>query len=193
MKVKRAKLGGSRWNSLQNLVFAAIIGGLMFLGLAALTRRVADPAAIRIQTPERRELSTKVEDMRLMLASHGRLMWYFPGNESTKVLHEGQVGAISSFDLCCSSFLALAQSINLERFCLLGNVICSFYWLLMRVYFSLLCWYCLGRALWNISWKGFFLWHSGKCVGCATASQLAPQDDRGSIIRASCRNRCVQI
>jgi hypothetical protein len=28
---------------------------------------------------------------RLMLASHGRLMWYFPGNDTVKVLHEGEV------------------------------------------------------------------------------------------------------
>jgi hypothetical protein len=28
---------------------------------------------------------------RLMLASHGRLMWYYPGNDTVKVLHEGEV------------------------------------------------------------------------------------------------------
>jgi hypothetical protein len=98
MKIRRIRAGTSRWViSIQNLVFLALIGGLAFLGIVSLTRRVADPASIKINKPiESEDLlkeQSKAEDMRLMLASHGRLLWYFPGNESTKVLHEGQVGA----------------------------------------------------------------------------------------------------
>lgn len=95
LKSKRVRGAGRGMFTTKNLIFFLLLGGLLFLGFLSLTWRVADPDSVRVPRPDEEEnvpaAPVPKEELRLMLASHGRLMWYWPGNDTTRVLHEGQV------------------------------------------------------------------------------------------------------
>lgn len=117
----RSKLGSAarqfkhlspRARRLLGLLFLA---GLFFFALLSFSIHVRDPDTVQpASSSSKRSLhesvaksshtvstaqqlggttshSTTGEPLKLMLASHNRLFWYFPHNDSIKVLHEGQV------------------------------------------------------------------------------------------------------
>jgi hypothetical protein len=56
------------------------------------------------QLQQQQELAvSKLNPKRLLLATHSRLMWYYPDTQAVTVLHEGEVGdaPLGVFDFCC--------------------------------------------------------------------------------------------
>ena len=94
LKSKRVRGAARGMFTKANLIFFLLLGGLLFLGFLSLTWRVADPESVRVPRLDEEDIPAAPvpkEELRLMLASHGRLMWYWSGNGTTRVLHEGQV------------------------------------------------------------------------------------------------------
>ena len=90
LKTKRVKPRESLLSA-RNILVLVIALGTIFFALTSLTRRVTDPDSVRLTKDGDASQSSHVGPLRLMLASHGRIMWYYPDTEETKVLHEGQV------------------------------------------------------------------------------------------------------
>ncbi|GIL81892.1 hypothetical protein Vretimale_1469 [Volvox reticuliferus] len=107
---KHLKFLSPRARKLLSISFAA---GLCFFALLSLSIYVKDPDSIRTRKNEDRSsqrrslavsstgakrigrqkgmsVSSGNKPFRLILASHNRLFWYYPGNDSIHVLHEGE-------------------------------------------------------------------------------------------------------
>ena len=90
MKTKRVKARDPLFSA-RNAAALVITLGLVFFAFSSLTRKIIDPDTVRL-TKEGGDVSMgQVGPLRLMLSSHGRIMWYYPETDETKVLHEGQV------------------------------------------------------------------------------------------------------
>ncbi|GIL43818.1 hypothetical protein Vafri_1420 [Volvox africanus] len=107
---KQLKFLSPRARKLLSISFAA---GLCFFALLSLSIYVKDPDSVharknedrsgqrrslavsrtgakRIDRHEGKSVSSGTKPFRLMLASHNRLFWYYPSNDSIHVLHEGE-------------------------------------------------------------------------------------------------------
>jgi hypothetical protein len=68
----------------------------------------ANPAAAAVQAPAA-AAAAALPNNRLLLASHGRLMWYFPESDEYMVLHEGEVGGVSHLVIICVVWVSFCQ------------------------------------------------------------------------------------
>ncbi|GAX82340.1 hypothetical protein CEUSTIGMA_g9769.t1 [Chlamydomonas eustigma] len=75
----------------KNLLALVIIGGLLFIGYISFPPKLVKTKAF-IDSDEslRSNDIAESQPVRLLLASHGRIMWYSPHDGITAVLHEGQ-------------------------------------------------------------------------------------------------------
>lgn len=124
----RAPLRGSTRSGLPlPLPLLLLLAGLLVLALLSLSRRVDDPDTQRLSRSSsegeaatadirgRHASASSVSaaaagPLRLMLASHGRVMWYYPGTNTSVVLHEGGVSVgirlWNKSPFLCSSHIA---------------------------------------------------------------------------------------
>ncbi|GAX82193.1 hypothetical protein CEUSTIGMA_g9621.t1 [Chlamydomonas eustigma] len=88
MALRRQPKKSSDTFSFQNVVVLLLLGYIIYVFLTTLTRRLAATSnSSKIQLATKSEGTHK---LRLLLSSHGRIMWYYPEDEHTVVLHQGQ-------------------------------------------------------------------------------------------------------
>lgn len=105
----RSKLGGAprQFKHLskgaRRVLSILFLAGLFFFAILSFSIYVKDPDSnnVRALAGKGRRRSTAATTavvvppaapLRIMVATHNRLFWYFPENKTTAVLHEGEVG-----------------------------------------------------------------------------------------------------